>query len=374
MLRSYLLTVGVSAAALGFSVAGCGGSTDTTPMGGGGNDSSSSGSKGSSGSGAVMPGVHAEPPKPPAATAPDGATDGTFAIKKLYLGDTKRDGTPDKTNGWKQFGFDLDGKISTADSTDLCKPRSNALPKNVYPDGNDGIDNSFGRNILPFILGIEGAAATKANEGLTKGQFTIMLSMEKLGAGNTYNPLVTRLYGGANLGKAPLFDGTDKWPVRPELLTDPVDIKTAKVIFKDSYLVGNTWVSGSKGNVDLELSISGFSLKLTIASALMTMNLDEAHKNATIGTIAGVIATETLITEIKKVAGAFNTAFCSGATIDQLTAQIEQASDILQDGSQDPTKTCDGISIGLGFDTSAVELGAIADPATPATDPCKTTP
>jgi hypothetical protein len=44
----------------------------------------------------------------------------------------------------------------------------------------------------------------------------------------------------------------------------------------------------------------------------------------------------------------------------------------MKDGTQDPTATCDGISIGIGFDASVVQLGAIADPAPPATDPCAT--
>jgi hypothetical protein len=34
-----------------------------------------------------------------------------------------------------------------------------------------------------------------------------------------------------------------------------------------------------------------------------------------------------------------------------------QASDILSDGTQDPTQTGDGISIGLGFNATVVQLG-----------------
>ena len=38
--------------------------------------------------------------------------------------------------------------------------------------------------------------------------------------------------------------------------------------------------------------------------------------------------------------------------------ELIQASDIMQDGTQDPTKTCDGISIGIGFEARVVQLGA----------------
>ena len=102
-----------------------------------------------------------------------------------------------------------------------------------------------------------------------------MLDMLKLGTGTDYNPLVTNLYAGGDLGADPKFDGTDKWPVLPGLLIDPTDItKGSKVSFPTSYVTSNTWVSGSKGDVKLALSISGFTLNLTIASAVITMELD----------------------------------------------------------------------------------------------------
>jgi hypothetical protein len=42
----------------------------------------------------------------------------------------------------------------------------------------------------------------------------------------------------------------------------------------------------------------------------------------------------------------------------------------MKDGTQNPNATCDGISIGLGFEGSPVQLGAIA-PLTPdAPNPC----
>ena len=37
--------------------------------------------------------------------------------------------------------------------------------------------------------------------------------------------------------------------------------------------------------------------------------------------------------------------------------QVKRASDIMVDGTQDPTKTCDGISVGLGFEAQAGALG-----------------
>jgi hypothetical protein len=39
-------------------------------------------------------------------------------------------------------------------------------------------------------------------------------------------------------------------------------------------------------------------------------------------------------------------------------------------GTQDPAKTCDAISIGLGFEASAVHLGQLGQPAPAANNPC----
>jgi hypothetical protein len=359
MLRSRLLVSGLATTALLASAA------LGTACGGGGTGGSTSGTGGSSATG-----DHADPPAPGPMKEGDGAASVTMAISKLYLGDTNRDGTPNKVNGWKQYGYDLDGKISTTASTDLCKPRNNAPPKNVYPDGDKGIDNSFGKNILGIILGIAADAPTKVNQGIADGKFTIMLDMQKLGTGTDYNPILTRLYGGADLGTAPKWDGTDKWPVIQELLSNPSDIKSAKVQFPSAYVVGNTWVSGSKGSIVLSLSVAGFTLDLTISNAVITVDIDNAHKTGKNGIIAGVLGTDTLTSELKKVAGAFDPSLCSGPTIDSIVSQIEQASDIGADGSQDPTKPCDGISIGLGFDASVVQLGDIAPKGDPKPSPC----
>ncbi len=89
------------------------------------------------------------------------------------------------------------------------------------------------------------------------------------------------------------------------------------------------------------------------------------------GTIAGVLETDVLTEEITKIVGGFDTSFCdpTNTTLKSILDQIRQASDIMKDGTQDPTKECDGISIGLGFNLKRVTLGDVAPPATPK-DPC----
>jgi hypothetical protein len=368
------MVAGMAASLLGLvAMVNCGGGTSTNQGGGGSTNSGTTTGTGGS-TGGTDPGTSNVPPTAPPATAPDGSGATTFAIKKLYLGDTKPDGTSDATSGWKYYGYNLDGKISTKTSTDLCKPRNNTSTSQVYPDGNGGNDNSFGKNILPIITGLAPDAATQINDSFTQGKFTLMISLDQLGTGKQYNPLHASFYAGGALGTAPKWDGTDTWPVVPELLNDPADItKGSKIQFGTSYVINNEWVSGSQQDIILSLSIKGFNLNLTISKAWITFQMNDAHTHVTGGQIGGVLATDSLISELQKIAGAFDTQFCdpTNPTFLSIAGNIEGASDILKDGTQNPTKECDGISIGIGFDAEPVILGGVGAVSPPTGDPCK---
>ena len=118
--------------------------------------------------------------------------------------------------------------------------------------------------------------------------------------------------------------------------------------------------------------MGGVTLNLVIGGALLAVDIDAAHKTATNGVLAGIIDTDGLISELKKVAGSFNEDLCSGSTVESIADQLRQASDIMKDGSSgSPDKECDGISIGLGFDMAEAKLGAVAAPAEPQENPCE---
>jgi hypothetical protein len=103
------------------------------------------------------------------------------------------------------------------------------------------------------------------------------------------------------------------------------------------------------------------TLKLTLHSARLTMNLAADRKSATGGMIGGVLNTEEFITEVKKVGALLK--LCDQSLFASLIEQVRQASDIMTDGSQDPAKTCDGISMGLGFDMQEAQIGDVGPAA-----------
>ncbi len=341
---------------------GCSSSSTTTPAGDGGTT-----------------GTSITPPQPtgPATTV---TTEHNFALSKLYLGDTDRAGVSSQT-AWKAFGYNIDSKISTKDSTDVCGLASGAS-KSTQTDGNGGIDNSFGENILPIILTTAGQdAAKKINDSITAGHFTIMIDATGLDDANP-KQTATGLKGFLNAGgnfdqtaggmKAPTFTTADDWAVRPELLTSATDPKSSKIKFPSAYVVDGVFVNGSPGDLTLNLAIGGVALDLTITQAVITC----AHTAGSCGngTIAGVINTEDLITKLKKVAGRISTSLCQGSAFESIAQQIRQASDIMADGTNASGKSCDGISIGLGFDSKEIGLPkTVGTLAPPSDDPCNMT-
>ena len=306
------------------------------------------------------------PPEPGPMIAPDG--DGVvLAISRFFIGNTDRDGTPNQEDGWRQYGYDLDHTISDAGSTDVCLPRAGADPGMVYPDGDDGIDNNFGKLILPILLDISADLGAQQDDTVMDGEYTLLFDLQQLGTGADYNPLLTRHYIGAELGSAPKFDGTDAWPVDPASLVDPADILTPKLALADSYVTGNTWVGVASPDATLTLRIGPLDLQLR--HAVITMDLDASHQFVPRGTLAGVLSVVELRDAFKEFAGAFDPGLCEGASLESILTQVEQAADILLGPPQDPTKQCDAISIGIGFEAARVKIGAIAA-AVPEQDFC----
>ncbi|MEP7123999.1 MAG: hypothetical protein ABJE95_23935 [Byssovorax sp.] len=369
-MRNGILTAGV-VAAMAAAAYGCGGTDTTTGTTGTGGHSDTTASStatstatasatatsggmttSTSGTGGAAPIV---------CTPSDG---GVLAIDALVFGDVGMN-----TTASQKLGFDIDGLVSTAASTDLCQPANGGDKNKTYPDGSNGIDNSFGANVLPLLLSLAPGFSDSVTSNITDGSFTIMLDFVGLTAAADQPSLVTRLYGGGNLGMPPAFDGKDCWPVTPELLKDPADIKSSTVVFGTSSIVGNKWSSGVAGTIQLTVPAGPGTITLNIHKAQVTLDLAADHLSATGGLIGGVLDTDEFVTEVKKAVYGINPVYC--AAIGTVETKIRQASDIINDGSQDKTKTCNGISIGFGFTMKPVQLGGVGPKTPPAMGSCQ---
>lgn len=303
-----------------------------------------------------------QPPPRPEGELPGDGPGLVLAVSELYLGE---DG-----NDWADIGYDLDGRVSDGTDTTLCKPAGSGNPTQVHKDGNNGIDNAFGNNLLSVITTLIMNPSSEVNTQIQEGAFTILLDLDALGDAPNYTSIHTYLNIGNDLPMPPAFDGNDEWPIVQELLSDPTDPRSTKLQFPNAYVNNNTWVSGDKGDIDLTLSIGGFNLTLAITNAVITMNLADDRSEATDGIIAGVIPVEPFLEELEKIAGAFDPTFCEGSTIESIKDQIRQAADMPSSGEHVAGKVCDAISIGIGFTAGPAKIGPVNPPADPVEDPC----
>lgn len=336
------------------AAAACG--SDDDPAGPGGAGPSSSSAGGSTSSSASTGGAGGE-----GGTLECPEDEGvTLALTSLSFGHG--------TNGqWKKVGVNIDGLASTGSSTDVCAVNSAGLPFTAYPDGDNGIDNSFGRNIVPMILSLRPNWPEEINDSLDTGEFNALMKMYCLPETGDVGGMTTKVFGGTELAEAPAYDGTDEWPVAPELLADTSEPESSTVVFANSSVTGQLFDSG-KGQTfifSLPMVLDGneISLKLTVHAAQVQMELDEDRKGATKGTISGVLDTEEFVAQVKKIGWLAN--MCGDGTFDTIITQIRQASDILVDGTQDPAQTCNGISLGVNFEMKEVLIGEVAAPTDP---------
>lgn len=341
---------------------GCGGGRETTASGGSGG---SGGQVATTSSSSTTSSTSSDTGSNTGGSAPDCMEEGTvLAASKLHFGDGN-------SGQWKKIGFNLDGLVSNANSTDVCKVYPGGNPSTAYPDGEQGLDNSFAKNLLPQILAVYPTFTSDVNNNIANGTTTVLFKIECLPEAGDAPVLVTKLFGGRPLGTLPKWDGTDEWPVAPELLGDPMDPHSAAVVFPNSSVKDDVFDAGKNATFIITIPVAtqtgSTSLKLTLYAAKMTMTLSADRKSATGGLIGGVLDTEEFVAELKKIAGLFNV--CDNPLYDALIEQVRQASDIMNDGTQDPSKTCNAISMGLGFEMKAAQLGDVG-PDAPAGSSC----
>ncbi len=346
-----------------------GGTGATGAVGGSGGSGAVGGSGATGGSGGGNPGVGQPPPPDPNAPPASGTAPTTLVIRRIFLGDTNPQGQPD-AQAWRKYGLNVDGLVSTKASTNHCMPQKGATKSSIQTDGDNGIDNSFGSNLVKIIATLTPNPSDELNTTLDAGAGTWLFHLQNLGNGAAQNGVKAALFGAAPLGSAPSWSPTEVRPVTFESVSGG-SITSPLNAYPQSYVVGGTWVGAPATAGKLALATGLGAATIRHVRAVATISGTGPSATAT-GVISGVIGTEEYITEFAKVAGQFSLELCNGATFESVAQAIRAASDIMQDGSNgDPSKTCDGISIGVGFEATAAMLGSVAPAVPPVPDPCK---
>ena len=309
-------------------------------------------------------------PTKPSADPTSSTEEHNYAVRKVYLGDSDRKGVA-SGDAWRAYGFDLDGKKTATKDDASCKNANGTVA-----DGDDGIDNAFGSKILPLVTTVQKDVGKTTNDIIENGTATIMISVKGIddkAIPQTNTGLTAQLFGAGKFSDAgkPTWTTADDWPVRPELLNGGTLAGGSAVAFSDAWIKDGQFSTGAPSKVRLQMQLFGNPIDITIHRAVIVFDHDAAGK-AVNGTVAGVIETEELIAQATPLAGRANTALCPGTELlDNVLQNLRNASDMLVDGD-DPSRDCNGISIGVGFEATEIGLPkTVAPPAgPPGPDPC----
>lgn len=300
----------------------------------------------------VVAAAGAQPPKRPTATAKGPTV--WYAVNALKLGLTRKsDGQPD-ANAWKDYGYDLDSRSTTTTdsktSVNSCKRREGS-PTNVLQDGNQGRDNNFGQHVMSVIKSLKADAEDAVTAAVKDGSFTLLMKIENFTtADNARAPASVYVANDFKdkMGTPTFAAGETGWKIVDASLTDGKTIGTPKLTFPTGYIAGGYWVSGDfgTGRINLNISLSGADISLPIDSGVISFKVADG----TDGTIAGAMNIKALEEALSPVAKRFG--ICPGnATYEQVISTLTQSADLVSGapGLQDTSKTCDAISIALGF-------------------------
>lgn len=279
-----------------------------------------------------------------------------FAFHTYYLGDTDRSGTASAT-AWQSFGADIDGKTTTAASTDVCTLYAGA-PKSVQTDGTNGIDNSWGANVIPIFESIDSTFSQQFNASVAAGTFTTMVDVVGLTNSPTQSGAAPGWgFEGASFSGTPTWTIADDWPVFPNWLPEGGLAAGSLVSFPTGNLDAGAWSSGATTtDIPLLIPFGAQAMELVIHHASASF-VHATPTTAATGTVSGILYTQEFLTQLYAAASYLTTSLCSGSAWDSIAQQIEQAQDIVHDGTNVAGQPCDAISIGIGFD--GVQIGSV---------------
>ncbi len=349
---------------LGAAVAACACGGQTTDVGDAGDASADVAKDG---------GIPNKPPPPDSGT-PTTVT-GTYAIDTLFLGEAPRDGGAPSNTAWKAYGYNIDGLVTAKSDTNVCKLVQGA-PLVEQVDGYNGIDNAWGSTLLPILQTVLSLPTPSMTESgyIDSGVWTAQLQI----TGLSDDPTQTAPGLGAQIftsgqydNGTPAFDATTDWPVLSTSVVDGATIASGSTMkFNGSYITNGTFITGTAPDpLVLSFNFGGVPIELHLHDAIITFD-HSAPTDLTNGTIAGVLDAQDLVTTLEGVAGQLSTSLC-GSAFDGVAQQILQASDIMNDGTNGPGQTCNGISIGIGFDAKRVANPTkVVPPPAPPPNPC----
>jgi hypothetical protein len=289
-------------------------------------------------------------------------------MRTIDLGDSDPNSGQTDSEAWQSFGFDIDGASSSCASGPFCQPQAQARVGDLG-DGQGGIDNSFGRNIVPMLTAFTPTPTKEASASIAAGLTTNLIAIRGFGIGQNASGMSASMVVAGPLGSTPTWSTSDAWPVDSSSLRGG-NIDAPLLSFPASYLTQRVLVAApASGEGEISLGIlASVPFLLPIRHVQIAMTVSADGSTAT-GTVSGILLVEGLLRAASAVVAAKLATYCSSGGIDSTDAEIVDAADIPLDGTADTTQQCAGISFGIGFTAVRAQLGPVVDVAPPPTCP-----
>jgi hypothetical protein len=304
------------------------------------------------------------PPPPPVMDDPSDAGDQSFIVA-LHTIDV---GFGDA--GTSKLGYDLDkvwtgckgGGPDGSVGPESCRP---AVVGATHPDDNEGRDD-YAVKLLLALAAFDPAQfnATTVSQRLEVGTYSVLLQVLHYNGTANDTSVSVGLYASSGVeGDAGAkWNGTDSWAIDDAFVVNDAGPILPNHFDANAYVSGGTLVMQVNFPLSLGASSTG-SFTISLAAGLITGQVAPMG-NGTYSLVNGQITGRWNVSDML---GAFqditvsSASVCPGSTYYQLLkGEACQYADIMTDPTQDLTgKTCDALSLGIGFKADPALLGSI---------------
>lgn len=285
------------------------------------------------------------------------------------------------------FGLDLDGVCTNASSCPQvrdavsCRSRSAQIPF----DGDDCIDNSFASlvsltSLIPQLGMHFGWSEAMFNCGLARGSFNMLMRVS--GYDGELDDASVRVDWYTSNGTIQLPDwGCEdneqaralQWDVRSAWQVDESELvgiaqagqlPDSRVSDADAFVAHGRLVSHFPDGAALRLAgdgkpYRGFYLPLHSGAWLGTLHRDKDQRwTIDDGLVVGRARSSDVLQSLRKQGFCLNAGFDS--FYDYVSTVIDENSDVLLSGENQPDAECDAMSVGIAFQAQQVTPGAIS--------------
>jgi hypothetical protein len=170
--------------------------------------------------------------------------------------------------------------------------------------------------------------------------------------------------------------GTYDWHPMDTTVVDvsaPPAMLASSWVLGPGYVIDHTYVSGPPASVPLTIVFPGLDWPLVVDGAVISATISDDGRSLSHGRIGGIVRTERIERWLEPAVISLIDDCTSAGWCVCVESELLAGADLLEDGTQDPTRVCDALSFGIGFDARLGSIGT-ATPMRPLVQACACLP